>query len=95
MVRCLLAGHLVSWLVSIPFMRRSGALLEQFPQPQRGISLFFMVLGFSTVVVEASAVFAFANLRSPFVFQSILLMLLMIAFASFMLLIVGIRRSEP
>ena len=86
--RCLLGSHIVAWLISIPFMRQSGVLLEQWPQPQRGIGFFFLAVGFSTVLVEASAVFAVANLRSPFVFQTLLLVLLLIAFASFVLLMV-------
>ncbi len=83
-----------SWLISLPFFRRSGFLLEMFPQPQRGIGIGLVVLGLCAVLLEVSAVLGYFASHPALVFQAILLALLLIAFSTFVILMVGIRRTE-
>ncbi|MGR8950683.1 MAG: hypothetical protein ACU84Q_21790 [Gammaproteobacteria bacterium] len=89
--RVLLVAHLVAWAIGIPFMLRSGFLLEQLPEPQRTVTRLFAVLGLSAVVVEAIVVTGNFIVYSAFLYQCILILMVSIAFMSFVFLMFGLN----
>ena len=89
--RVILIAHLVAWAISIPFMIRSGFLLEQLPEPQRSITRLFALLGMSAVVIEILVVSGNLVGYSAFLYQCILLLMVSIAFMSFVFLMFGLN----
>ena len=89
--RILLVAHIVAWGISVPFMARSGLLLEQLPEPQRFVTRLFAVFGLSAVVVEALVVSGMYTGYAAFLYQCILLLMVSIAFISFVFLMFGLN----
>ena len=90
--RVLLAAHLVAWITAVPFMLRAGTFFEKFPEPQRTISRAFASLGILAVVAELVVVLGHQVAYSAFVFQSVLIVLIAIAFFSFVSLMFALNR---
>ncbi len=90
--RVLIVAHVIAWVVSIPFMLRSGLFLELLPEPQRSIMRLFALLGMTAVVVEGAIVLGYMEPYSAFVFQCILILMVSIAFLSFVFLMFGLNR---
>jgi hypothetical protein len=90
--RVLLAAHILAWAISIPFMSRSGLLLELLPEPQRFVTRLFALFGLSAVLAEALIVLGHFEPYSAFVYQCILLLMVSIAFMSFVFLMFGFNK---
>ena len=72
--RVMLVAHIVAWAVSIPFMARSGMILQLLPEPQRFVIRLFALFGLSAVLVEVAVVSGHFEVYSAFVYQCILLL---------------------
>ena len=90
--RSLLFAHVLAWVVSAPFVLRLGPTLGLLAEPQRSVGRVATSLGLSAVVVEAAVVVGYLVEHLAFIYQSLLLVLVSIAFTAFVMLLFGLER---
>ena len=86
-IRVLLVFHLAAWGIFGYFARPGGLTLKNFPRIERTIVFIFAPFGIGLVLAEI-AVLALRNMQfAPFIFESVLLLLMMGAMCNFLVLL--------